>query len=76
MEAGRTRDARIELFLGTVDENVAANAIEEMGTMGINLVVPEHLKKSKETEYDRHRNVISFRTFFDTVVATRMKSSW
>jgi hypothetical protein len=63
-----------ELFLGTVDENIAANAIEEMGTMGINLVVPEHLKKSKETEYDRHKNVISFKTFFETVVSSRMKS--
>ncbi|WP_128970297.1 type II restriction endonuclease [Bradyrhizobium tropiciagri] len=61
-----------ELFLGTVDENIAANAIEEMATMGINLVVPEHLKKSKETEYDRHKNVLSFKTFFDTVVSKRM----
>ncbi|MEH2484503.1 type II restriction endonuclease [Bradyrhizobium sp. AZCC 2230] len=64
-----------ELFLGTVDENIAANAIEEMGTMGINLVVPEQLKKSKETEYDRHKNVLSFRTFFDTVVSKRM-ANW
>ena len=32
-----------ELFLGTVDENIAANAIEEMASMGINLVVPENL---------------------------------
>jgi hypothetical protein len=64
-----------ELFLGTVDENIAANAIEEMASMGINLVVPEVLKKSKETEYDRHRNVLSFKTFFDTVVNKRM-ASW
>jgi hypothetical protein len=64
-----------ELFLGTVDENIAANAIEEMSSIGINLVVPEHLKKSKETEYDRHANVLSFKTFFETVVRRRM-SSW
>jgi|SRR5579872_565378 len=64
-----------ELFLGTVDENIAANAIEEMASMGINLVVPEHLKKSTETEYDRHKNVLSFRTFFDTVVGKRM-ANW
>jgi len=64
-----------ELFLGTVDENIAANAIEEMSSMGINLVVPEHLKKSKETEYDRHKNVLSFKTFFGSVVRTRM-TSW
>lgn len=64
-----------ELFLGTVDENIAANAIEEMASMGINLVVPENLKKSKETEYDRHKNVLSFKTFFGTVVRKRM-ASW
>jgi hypothetical protein len=64
-----------ELFLGTVDENIAANAIEEMASMGINLVVPEQLKKSKETEYDRHKNVLSFKNFFGTVVSKRM-ASW
>ncbi|MBP0114364.1 type II restriction endonuclease [Bradyrhizobium vignae] len=64
-----------ELFLGTVDENIAANAIEEMNSMGIRLLVPEHLKESDETEYDRHDNVLSFRTFFDTVVSKRM-ASW
>lgn len=64
-----------ELFLGTVDENIAANAIEEMASMGINLVVPENLKKSKETEYDRHKNVLSFKNFFETVVHKRM-ASW
>ena len=64
-----------ELFLGTVDENIAANAIEEMASMGINLVVPEHLKKAKETEYDRHKNVLSFKIFFGTVVSRRM-ASW
>jgi EcoRII C terminal len=63
-----------ELFLGTVDENIAANAIEEMDSMGIILVVPEHLKKSKETEYERHNNVLSFKTFFGTVVGKRMLS--
>ncbi len=61
-----------ELFLGTVDENIAANAIEEMASMGINLVVPEHLKKSNETEYGRHKNVLSFKTFFGSVVRQRM----
>jgi hypothetical protein len=64
-----------ELFLGTVDENIAANAIEEIGSMGINLVVPEVLKKSKETEYDRHKNVLTFKNFFETVVGKRM-TSW
>ena len=64
-----------ELFLGTVDENIAANAIEEMASMGIKLVVPEQLKVSKDTEYDRHSNVLSFKTFFETVVGKRM-TSW
>ena len=46
-----------------------------MGSMGINLVVPEVLKKSKETEYDRHKNVLTFKNFFETVVGKRM-ASW
>jgi hypothetical protein len=45
-----------------------------MESMGIILVVPEHLKKSKETEYERHSNVLSFKTFFGTVVGKRMLS--
>jgi len=64
-----------ELFLGTVDENIAANTILEMCSMGINLVVPELLKKSDKTEYDRHKNVLTFKNFFETVVSKRM-ASW
>ena len=37
-----------ELFLGTVDENIAANAIEEMDSMGIILVWP--VPGSEDTE--------------------------
>jgi hypothetical protein len=63
-----------ELFLATVDENIAANAIEEMNSMGIRLVVPEALKVSKDTEYDRHGNVVSFRDFFTQELAQRIPS--
>jgi hypothetical protein len=63
-----------ELFLATVDENIAANAIEEMSSMGIHLVVPEQLKKSDETEYDRHKNVLSFSDFFNSELRSRMVS--
>lgn len=60
-----------ELFLATVDENIASNAIKEMGEMGINLVVPEALMNSKETEYAGHKNVLSFAIFFHDVVNKR-----
>lgn len=51
------------LFLTTVDENIAGNAIEDMASIGIHLVIPESLMISKATEYDGHKNVISFKTF-------------
>ncbi|CAN5350633.1 hypothetical protein BH11PSE4_BH11PSE4_20910 [soil metagenome] len=63
-----------QLFLATVDEHVAANVIEEMDSMGIHLVVPETLKKSDETEYGRHANVLSFADFFKIEVQSRMVS--
>jgi len=64
-----------ELFLATVDENIAANAIDDMASMGVVLVVPESLKKSKEAEYAGRRNVISFRELFSDEIAARM-ASW
>lgn len=63
-----------ELFLATVDESVAGNAIEEMRTMGITLVVPEALKSAsnKMTEYSDHTNVISFKAFFQEAIRQRL----
>ena len=52
------------VFLATVDDRVAATAIEEMQELGIRLVVPESLKSSKETCYGQHSSVISFAEFF------------
>lgn len=56
------------LYLTTVDENIAGNAIGDMASIGVHLVVPESLKTSKETEYEGHKNVLSFREFCDNVV--------
>lgn len=61
------------LYLTTVDENIAGNAIEDMAAMGIFLVIPESLMKSKEAEYAGHENVLSFRNFCETVVGPAMK---
>jgi hypothetical protein len=54
------------LFLTTVDENIAGNAIEDMASFGVYLVIPESLRASKETEYSRYPNVLGFREFCDT----------
>lgn len=51
------------LFLTTVDENIAGNAIEDMARIGISLVIPESLMKSKEAEYAGHTNVLGFAEF-------------
>ncbi len=53
------------LYLTTVDENIAANVIEDMASFGVHLVIPESLRKSKESEYEGHDNVLSFREFCD-----------
>lgn len=58
-------------FLATVDDRVSAQAIADMATAGIVLVVPESLKGAKEACYEMAAGVISFRSFFDVHVATR-----
>lgn len=63
-----------ELFLTTVDENVAGNAIEDMASFGVYLVIPESLKVSKVSEYEGQKNVLSFKEFCDQVVAPRMET--
>lgn len=65
-----------DLFLATVDESIAANAIEDMASMGINLVVPETLKKSRDTEYVRHDNVLDFATFFRGELQVNRLPAW
>lgn len=68
--------ANCSLFLGTVDENIAGNAIEHMRSMDITLVVPESLKDANTAEYKGHENVISFRTFFDEEVRDKRLCKW
>lgn len=63
-----------ELFLTTVDENVAGNAIEDMASFGVYLVIPESLKVSKVSEYEGQKNVLSFKEFCDNVVEPRMEA--
>lgn len=60
-----------DVFLATVDDRVTADAISDMADNGIRLVVPESLKKSKETCYSDKANVITFRTFFDEEIARK-----
>lgn len=65
-----------DLFLATVDETIAANAIEDMASMNITLVVPESLKSSKSTEYVRHANVVDFASFFGSELRTIRMPAW
>ena len=62
------------LFLATVDDRVSAAAIDDMHIQGIHLVVPESLKKSKETCYSGKINVITFREFFDEEISSKRPS--
>jgi hypothetical protein len=64
------------LFLATVDETVSAPALEEMNDLGITLVVPESLKGSNVTEYERHPNVIDFKSFFESEVREKRWNRW
>lgn len=59
------------LFLATVDDRVTADAISDMADNGIYLMVPESLKKSRETCYADKSNVITFRDFFDEEISKK-----
>lgn len=59
------------IFLATVDDRVSTQALDEMQHLGIVLVVPESMKSNKETFYQGHCNVISFRTFFDEEIKSK-----
>ncbi|BCX70091.1 type II restriction endonuclease [Pseudomonas izuensis] len=63
-----------EIFLATVDDRVSGEAIDEMARNSISLVVPESLKKAKESAYDGYDNVITFRQFFDNEVKMKRPS--
>lgn len=71
----REMGGKRRLFLTTVDENIAGNAIEDMANLGVHLIIPESLKKSKLAEYENHVNVLGFREFCDTHVKPHL-SSW
>ncbi|NMM38362.1 MAG: hypothetical protein HHJ09_12825 [Glaciimonas sp.] len=59
------------LFLATVDDRVSSDAIDDMHRQEICLVVPESLKKAKETCYKDKKNVITFRSFFDEQIVVK-----
>lgn len=72
----REKGAR-KLYLTTVDENIAGNAIEDMASIGVHLVVPENLvSRSKSdpkiTEYHLFDNVLTFGQFCHDVVRPAM----
>lgn len=60
-----------DIFLATVDDRVTAEAISGMADNGIHLLVPESLKRSKETCYSGKANVITFRDFFDEEISRK-----
>lgn len=62
------------LFLATVDDRVSSDAIDEMFDQRIFLVVPESLKTSKDTCYERKSNVLTFREFFDEEILRKRPS--
>lgn len=68
---GEIRDC--DLYLATVDESIAENAIKDMDSQGIRLVVPESLKNSDTTEYKAQRSVLSFKDFFERDITERRR---
>lgn len=65
-----------DLYLATVDENIADNAIRDMASQGIRLVVPESLKSSNTTEYNNQESVLSFKTFFEIDIRESRMPCW
>lgn len=62
------------IYLATVDDRISSEAVAEMASTDICLVVPESLKTSKESVYSSYGNVITFRDFFDDVVRRKRPS--
>ena len=58
------------IYLATVDERVTSSVIEDLGSLGVNLVVPESLKSSQDTEYRNYPNVWTFKDFFHNTKQT------
>jgi hypothetical protein len=65
-----------DLFLATFDEKITSDAIAQMATRGIWLVVPEAMKKSTSAEYSKSPNVIGFKTFFSDVIRKEKWPAW
>lgn len=65
-----------DLYLATVDENIASNAIEDMASQGIKLVVPESLKASDAAAYKKYQNVLSFKEFFTNDIKAKRFPIW
>ncbi|WP_440060457.1 type II restriction endonuclease [Pseudomonas syringae] len=62
------------IFLATVDDRVSSESIDEMHRNAIFLVVPESLKRAKESAYNGYDNVITFKQFFDEEVKSKRPS--
>jgi hypothetical protein len=63
------------IFLATLDESVPGSTLDKLERSGITLVVPEKFKTSEFAEYESRSSVISYRAFFDTLLAERC-SPW
>jgi hypothetical protein len=64
------------VFLATVDDRVSKEAISQIASMGVVLVVPESLRKAPETWYSKSSEVITFRQFFDDEVKRKRLPLW
>jgi len=53
------------IYLATVDDRVSPQALTDLQSAQITLVVPESLKASKETAYKEDGNVITMKQFFE-----------
>lgn len=58
------------IYLATVDDRVTSSVIEDLGSAGVYLVVPEALKFSEDTEYRRYPHVLTFTDFFNNTKQT------
>lgn len=66
-----------DVYLGTVDGNVAAETVRDMASEGIYLVVPERLKADKKyAEYSGESAVLSFKEFFEDELLVKRQALW
>ncbi|WP_341922443.1 type II restriction endonuclease [Polaromonas sp. YR568] len=63
------------IFLATLDETVPKATLDKLEKASVRLVVPERFKTSDFAEYEAHKTVITYKSFFQDIERSK-KRAW